>query len=136
MNELARIETVIFLQRVDLFRACDAEQILRISAIARQQRFNADETIYAVKDPSDSLYCVVRGRIDIVDDAGVHRLVASPGTLGVSGILSGRLRTDTATATEDTLVLALDADDFFDLLANNIEIVRSLFRQLLDQPKP
>jgi CRP-like cAMP-binding protein len=41
------------------------------------------------------------------------------------------LRTHTATAVDDTLVLALDAEDFFDLLANNIEIVRSLFRQLL-----
>ena len=43
----------------------------------------------------------------------------------------GRLRTGKALAEMDTLVLEIDAEDFFDLLANNIEIVKALFRQLL-----
>ena len=32
----------------------------------------------------------------------------------------------------DTLALAIDAEGFFDLLANDIEIVKALFRHLLD----
>ena len=131
MNELARIETVIHLQRVDLFTACDAEQILRISAIAGQTRFAPGEALFKANDPADALYCVVRGKVEVVNGAGEREVVETPGTLGVTEILSGRLRTHNATALEETLVLALDAEDFFDLLANNIEIVRSLFRQLL-----
>ncbi len=46
-------------------------------------------------------------------------------------ILSGRLRTGSATAAAETLTLAIEADDFFDLLANNIEIVKALFRHLI-----
>ena len=67
MNELARIETVLHLQRVDLFTACDAEQILRISAIARQRRFQPGERLYESNTPSDALYCVVTGRVEITD---------------------------------------------------------------------
>ena len=52
-------------------------------------------------------------------------------TLGVIEILSGRLRGETVTARTDSLLLALAADDFFDLLANNIEIVKALFRFLV-----
>ncbi len=52
-------------------------------------------------------------------------------TFGVKEILSGRLRTETATATSEALVLAIEAEDFFDLLSHNIEIVKALFRQLL-----
>ena len=131
MNELARIETVIHLQRVDLFMACDAEQILRISAIAGQTRFDPGDALFKANDPADALYCVVRGKVEVVNGDGDRSVVEAPGTLGVTEILSGRLRTHNATALEETLVLALDAEDFFDLLANNIEIVRSLFRQLL-----
>lgn len=133
MNELARIETVIHLQRVDLFMACDAEQIVRISAIAGQRRFDPGENLFDANEPADALYCVVWGKVAVDNGDGTRTIVEAPGTLGVTEILSGRLRTHSATAVEETLVLALDAEDFFDLLANNIEIVRSLFRQLLSE---
>ena len=54
-------------------------------------------------------------------------------TFGATEILSGRLRNRSATAEQETLVLEIEADDFFDLLANNIEIVKALFRQLLEK---
>jgi CRP-like cAMP-binding protein len=34
-------------------------------------------------------------------------------------------------AAGDTRVLVIEAEDFFDLLSNNIEIVRALFRTVL-----
>ena len=54
-------------------------------------------------------------------------------TFGFAEILSDRLRTHGATAQDDTLVLAIAAEDFFDLLANNIDIVKALFRHLTQQ---
>jgi CRP-like cAMP-binding protein len=129
--ELARIETVVVLQAVELFSACTAEQILRISGIAQQRSFDAGEVIYRSSEPADALYCVVRGKVRLSgDDASA--VVGPLQTFGVSEILSGRLRTSDAKGEEETLVLAIGAEDFFDLLANNIEIVKALFRQLLE----
>jgi CRP-like cAMP-binding protein len=130
MSELAQIEAVIFLQSVDLFRFCKAEEILRIAAIARERSFDQDEKIYAAGDAADTLYCVVRGMVRLEAADGERQRVPPLHTFGVSEILSGRLRTSGATAEMETLVLAIDAEDFFDLLANNIEIVKALFRQL------
>jgi CRP-like cAMP-binding protein len=36
-----------------------------------------------------------------------------------------------AVAVTDTRVLIIEAEDFFDLLSNNIEIVRALFRTVI-----
>ena len=47
-------------------------------------------------------------------------------------ILSGQLRSHEAVAEEDSLVLAITAEDFFDLLSHNIEIVKALFRRILE----
>jgi NTE family protein len=136
VSELARIETVVFLQSADLFAACKAEEVLRISAIAHERRFEAGEQIYDENDPATALYCVVQGEVRVHRAAGGGRSVGPLGTFGVVEILSGRLRTGKAVAETETLVLEIDAEDFFDLLANNIEIVKALFRQLLRDGEP
>lgn len=133
MSELARIETVVVLQSVELLSSCSAEQILRISAITRESLFDKGAVLYRKGDAADALYFVVRGSVQLTLSDGAATTLGPGGTFGVTEILSGRLRSALATAMEETLVLAIEADDFFDLLANNIEIVKALFRQLLER---
>ena len=135
MSELARIETVVFLQHVPLFSFCKAEEILRISAIAEEKPVTAEETVYEEGRPPDALYCVVRGTVTISGPDGTETRKGPLDTFGVEEILTGRLRGGTAVAEAESLLLAIDAGDLFDLLANNVEIVRSLFRQLLPGPR-
>lgn len=132
MPELARIETVVFLQSVDLFSYCKAEEVLRIAAIAQERSFEDGEKIYSVNDPSDALFCVVRGIVKVDAANGGSQLYPPLSTFGGIDILRGRLRTDTATSNGASLLLAIDADDFFDLLSNNIDIVKALFRHLIE----
>ncbi len=131
MAELARIETVVFLQSVDIFSFCKAEEVLRIAAIARERSFVEGERIFESGDSADSLYCVVRGSVVLETSDGTVRSAGPLTTFGVLEILTGRLRNASARAESDTLVLAIEADDFFDLLAHNIEIIKALFRHLI-----
>ncbi|MCP4200790.1 MAG: cyclic nucleotide-binding domain-containing protein [bacterium] len=132
MSELTRIETVVFLQKVDLFSACTAEQILRISGIVNHRSFESREKIYQANDPSECMYCIVDGTVEVSGADSPAMTLSSPESFGVKEILSGRLREQDAVALEALRVLTIDADDLFDLLANNIEIVKALFRRLLD----
>jgi CRP-like cAMP-binding protein len=132
LSELPRIETVLFLQGVDFFSACTAEQILRISAIVHQRRLATGEKVYGAGEQADVLYCVVEGAVSTVN-GGSSRRVGPGETFGVLEILSGRLHSQAAVAEEDSLVLEITAEDFFDLLSHNIEIVKALFRRILEQ---
>jgi CRP-like cAMP-binding protein len=132
MSELARIEAVVFLQSVDLFSYCRAEEVLRIAAIVQERSFAAGEKIYSVNDSADVLYCVVRGEVKLDGTNGETETVSPLATFGGIDILRGRLRTATAVAQVDSLLLAIEADDFFDLLSNNIDIVKALFRHLIE----
>ena len=132
MPELARIETVVFLQSVDLFSYCKAEEVLRIAAIAQERSHQDGDKIYGVDDPSDALFCVVRGLVKVDGGNGGSQIFPPLSTFGGIDILRGRLRTDTATANGDCLLLAIESDDFFDLLSNNIDIVKALFRHLIE----
>jgi CRP-like cAMP-binding protein len=133
LSTLAQIERVLFLQDVELFAHCEAVQIIRIAAIASEYEYAAGEKIYAINDPSDAIYCTVRGSVQI-DGPAQENVTIPPGSaFGVFDLLSGRLRSMNATAETDTLILAIDGDDFFDLLSNNIGIVRALARFLADR---
>ena len=112
---LAHIESIVFLQSVDLFAFCKAEEVLRIAG----------------NDLADSVYCIVRGEVELTNGAGSKHVRGPLRTFGAVEIVSGRLRSGSAKALTDTLLLTLPAEDLFDLLANNIEIVKALFRYLI-----
>lgn len=132
MAELARIETVVFLQTAEFFSYCKAEEILRIAAIARERRFAKGEIIFDESEPADRFYCVVRGAVEVSIPETEPTTVGPLGAFGHYDILRGRLRQAKATAVTDTLVLFFESEDFFDLLSNNIDIVKAIFRHVME----
>jgi AAA family ATP:ADP antiporter len=131
MGPMAQIEMMVFLQGVDLFAHCNADQVLRLAAIASEHAYEKGEVIFRREEPADSLYCVVEGRVRLDADEGTGVVVGPSGRFGVLDILSGQKRLGDAVAASDSRVLIIEAEDFFDLLSNNIEIVRALFRSVI-----
>ena len=131
MAQLARIEKVVILQSSDLFAICKAEEVLRIATIAHERTFDANETIYEINDAANTLYCVVHGKVRLESARGEVQSAGPLNCFGVLEILTGRLRSSVAVAEEETRVLTINVDDFFDMLSRNVEIVKALFRQLL-----
>jgi hypothetical protein len=131
MAPMAQIEMMVFLQGVDLFAHCNAEEVLRLAAIASEQSYEKGGVIFRKEDPADSLFCLVEGKVklDAGDEAGA--IIGPSGRFGVLDILSGRPRLGDATAVSDCRLLVIEAEDFFDVLSNNIEIVRALFRSVV-----
>jgi len=130
MALMAQIEKVVFLQGVDLFGSCNAEQLVQLAAIAKDRRIEGGEAIYRRNEPAAALYCLVDGVVAVTDEQQGTVAAAQGDTLGVRDILSGQLRSGDATADGECLMLEIEAEDLFDLMSDNIEIVRALFRQL------
>jgi AAA family ATP:ADP antiporter len=131
MGPMAQIEMMVFLQGIDLFAHCNAEQVLRLAAIASEHTYDKGEIIFRRKEAADSLYCVVEGKVRLEADEGTGVVIGPSGRFGVLDILSGRTRLGDAVAASDSRLLIIEAEDFFDLLSNNIEIVRALFRSVI-----
>jgi AAA family ATP:ADP antiporter len=130
MAAMAHIEMMVFLQGVDLFAHCNADQVLRLAAIAGERALDKGASIYRRGDPPDALYCVVEGRVRLGDAAAPEpgTVIGPKGRFGVLDILSGRPRSGDAVAETEVRLLTIEAEDFFDLLSNNIDIVKALFR--------
>jgi hypothetical protein len=129
MAPMATIEMMVFLQGVDLFAHCNADQVLRLAAIASENAFGKGEVVFRKDEMPDALYCVVEGRVRLGGEGGAT--VGPSGRFGVLDILSGRPRSGDAVAETETRLLLIEAEDFFDLLSNNIDIVKALFRTVV-----
>ena len=130
---MSRIEIVMHLQAVDLFRSCAATDVVRLAQIAEPATLAVDEVVFRPTEPSRALYTVVSGRVGVEGPNAHRREVGPRSSFGVREILSGRQRMSRAEALEESLILSIEADDFFDLLSNNIDIVKALFREILDE---
>jgi AAA family ATP:ADP antiporter len=133
MTPMAHIEMMVFLQGVDLFAHCNADQVLRLAAIASENTFGKGEEVFSKGDAPDTLYCVVEGRVRLGGGGEGGTVVGPNGRFGVSDILSGRPRSGHAVAQTETRLVTIEAEDFFDLLSNNIDIVKALFRTVVSK---
>jgi len=142
MAELNIVEKVIALEGVDLLATLSPEQLARIGAIAHEVRFPPDQVIFEPEKPIDALYVVVDGAVELSRSGEPLTVARQNDVLGAWALFD---ESDpmpvTAKTVEDTRLLRIARDDFYDLLADNSEITSAMFstlvkrfRKLVEQP--
>jgi len=140
MADLNIIEKVIALEGVDLFKGLTPDQLSRIASIARELKFLPGKVIFEPKKDMDALYVLLDGAVEITRDSQLLHLAKQNEVLGSWALFDSDPMPVTAKTVEDTRLLRIARDDFFDLLADNTEITASIFstlvkrfRQLVEQ---
>ena len=105
-----------------------------VRALFRPERFDAGEVIIRQGDPSDALYVVAAGEVEVVRNAGPAEVALDRfdrGTVfGEVGLLGGTERMATVRAVGEAEVLRLGRDGFEALLAVHPEVADALAGQV------
>ncbi|MFN7135336.1 MAG: cyclic nucleotide-binding domain-containing protein, partial [Myxococcales bacterium] len=135
------IEKVFLLESVDIFAQCDVDDLAALGAIAVERRFAAGSFIFREKDPGEALYVIVNGQVNIEKEGRVVLELRSKDAFGETSLLDGGARPADARAVTDVRLLAIDRQDFLDLVSDRPELLKSLFavmtrhlRSLLGEP--
>jgi len=132
---LTAVDKVLFLQDVDLFRYATTEELAYIGTIAVEVEEPKGTIIFEEGERSDAMYLVLKGRVRLHKD-GQEILVASEReAFGTWALFDTEPRIMTATVIEDAHLLKIDQEEFYDLLADHIEITQSIFRALVQRIK-
>jgi len=133
-EELAIIEKVFLLQSIDLFSNAEAEALVRLASITREERYESGDVIQKEGATPDGFYVVVRGRIGLKSESlNRSEEAIEHQAFGILSVLDGEPLQFTAACTEDSLLLRIDSDDFFDHLTDDEEIVKGIVRYLAKQ---
>ncbi len=141
MPELNIVEKVIALEGVELFQNLTPEQLARIGTVAHEVRFPPQRVVLDGATPADALYVIVDGAVELSRHGEVLDTAKAHNVLGAWALFEEHDPMPvTAKTLEDTRLLRIGRDDFYDLLADNSEITSAIlstlvkrFRKLVEQ---
>ena len=131
MAELNIIEKVIALEAVDLLKNLSAEQLSRIASIAKEIKYPPGKLMLGPDTTIDALLVILEGAVSISRDGIELHVAHQHEVLGAWALFDPEPMSVTAKTIEDTRVLSIGRDDFYDLLSDNTEITASIFAMLV-----
>jgi CRP-like cAMP-binding protein len=131
MPELNIVEKVIALEGVELLEGLTPQQLARIASIAREVKYPPGKVIFEPAKPMEALYVVIDGSVELSRD-GQTLVVAGPNqVLGAWALFDEDPMPLTARSMEDSRLLRIGRDDFYDVLSDDVEITAAMFSTLV-----
>lgn len=125
------VQRAISLREVEAFRSVPMEELAYVAAAAREEWYPSGSELFHEGDPPGALYVILEGRIRLERD-GELLAEAGPGEpLGTWSLFEEHPRRATAAVVEDAHVILLERDDFYEVLTEHVEIMRSLVQDLV-----
>jgi CRP-like cAMP-binding protein len=131
VQPLTTVERAIALRKVDAFGGVPMEQLTHIASVARDEWCPADTLLFREGDPPGSLYVILEGRILLKRNDEVLAEALPHESLGVWSLFDEHPPRPPAEVAEDTRVIVLERDDFYDVLSEHVEVTRCLIQDLV-----
>jgi CRP-like cAMP-binding protein len=132
MPDLNIVEKVIALEGVELLKNLTPEQLARIGTIAREVRFPPGKLILEASKPIDALYVIVEGAVELSRNGEALTIAREHDVLGAWALFEENDPMPvTAKTVEDSRLLRIAREDFYDLLSDNSEITSAIFSTLV-----
>lgn len=127
---LSTIEKVLVLKTVNLFETTPDDILAEIAVLLTELELLAGETIFEKGEPGDCMYIIISGRVKAHDDDLVFNHLTEGQVFGEMALLDPEPRVASITAVEDTRLLRLDRQPFFELMEDRIEVARGVIQVL------
>lgn len=131
MAELNIVEKVIALEGVELLKNLNPDQLSRIASIATEVSLAPGKVVLQPDKPLDALYVILDGAVEISQKDNALTTAKQNDVLGAWALFDPDPMPITAKTLEQTRLLRISRDDFYDLLSDNMEITASIFRMLV-----
>jgi CRP/FNR family cyclic AMP-dependent transcriptional regulator len=127
-----------FLSKVPLFSNLNEQQLTSISNICTRKTFKAGTVLFNEKELGTVFYIVFKGSVKIYTTANtgeekILSLFKSGDSFGELSLIDGKPRSASAQTLEDSVLIALDARNFLDLLKTNFDISLCIMRELCNR---
>jgi CRP/FNR family transcriptional regulator len=131
METLSTLDKAIRLQKVELFGDMETDALALAASIAGQIHCPAGMVLFKESGSTDALYVVLSGRVQLTRGAREIFSVGPGETLGNWALFDDQPSVATATCVEDSWLLKIEREDFYDLLADHAEMTQRMFKALV-----
>lgn len=123
------------IELVPIFSNLSKDEMLEIAMITNEKSVSKGEVIYRAGERTDSLYVIHKGRVKITrtNEAGkeqILRLIGPGQFMGELTLFNDKPSTDTAIATENTIMCKIDGKDIKSLMGRYPTISFKILEEL------
>lgn len=124
------IEKIIALKTTGIFTDMPDSVLAEVAELCEEVQFRAGEMIFQKGEIGRSLYVIATGRVRVHDGDQTLEYLTEGHVFGEMALLDPEPRSASTTASEDTQLLRLDQEPFFELLEDQREVARGIIKML------
>jgi CRP-like cAMP-binding protein len=123
---LTTVEKVIILKAVNIFESTPDYILVDVAGLLEEQIVPAGQTLLNKGEIGDCMYIVVAGKMKAHDGDTLLNYLEERNFFGEMALLDREPRIASITAVEDTTLLRLDQEPFYELMESRIEVARGI----------
>jgi CRP-like cAMP-binding protein len=124
------IEKILLLKNSDIFKRCSEVDLIDIASICQESHIDKGVTLFKKGDTGNCMYFIYSGQVSIHE--GEHQLavLAENEIFGELSLLDAESRSASATTLTDCILLKIEQEPFYDVIATSTEILKGIMRTL------
>lgn len=124
------LEKTIILKSVDLFNLIPGDVLNKIAQISEEIQYQKGSQIFYEGENGDSMFVIISGKIDITQKGHSITVLERGHCIGEMALLDQEPRSADASTLEDSILLKIDQEGFYELMATNREIMKQIVKIL------
>ena len=124
------LEKTLLLKSVDLFKAIPGEILSKIALISKEIQIEIDDHIFNEGEHGDSLYIIISGKVKVLRKNQLITTLEQGSCIGEMALLDQEPRSADAVAIEDSILLKIDQEGFYELMSSNADIMKQIVMML------
>ena len=129
-DQISTFDRVLLLAQTSLFAQTPENVLTNVTPIMKEESYGAGVTIFQKGDLGTGMYVIYTGEVVILDGDTELARFGRGDYFGELALLDTETRSATAEAITDVRLLRIDQEDFYDLMEERGEILRSIVRSL------
>lgn len=124
------IEKVLLLKNSSIFQACKEVDLVEIASICQEEMVEANVPLFAKGDAGNCMYFIHKGQVSIHDGEHQLALLSETEIFGELSVLDSDTRSASATTRTECILLKIEQEDFYDVIATSTDILKGIMKTL------
>lgn len=124
------IEKVLLLKNSSIFQACKEVDLVEIATICQEEMVEANVSLFEKGDPGNCIYFIYKGQVSIHDGEHELAVLSENEIFGELSVLDSDTRSASATTRSECILLKIEQEDFYDVIATSTDILKGIMKTL------
>lgn len=124
------IEKVLVLRSSEIFQNTPETDLVALAAVLEEIYLDAGNLVFSKGDTGNCMYFIYSGSIKIHDGEHVLAVLGENEIVGELSVLDAESRSASATAAEESILLKLEQEAFYEIMMNNADILKGILKTL------